>query len=444
MQSAEIRTEGLAKKQAEKLGRPLMGVLMLLAWGHLVTDMAQGALPALLPVLKQVFALNYAQTSLLVLVSNVASSVIQPIFGLFADRRPARWLLPAGCLVAGVGMAATGWLPVFGWLLLAVGISSLGVAAYHPEGSRMANLASGVRKGSGMAVFSVGGNLGFGLGSLYMAWLLTVGGHRATFYFIFPGLFTALILLSILSRLAPGEASRTGRDSIRRAGGTVEENRPASKPGSAASGPLYTPGDGAETRAAGNKKVLTAFVLLIVYITFRTWLHAGLYTYIPLYYTDYLHVNAHAAGYFVSVFLLAGAVGTLIGGPLTDVLGAPRVMAGSMALLVPLLYLFRHTGGGPAGLVVLAFIGAALISTFSTTIIMGQELLPARKGLASGFTIGFGVGMGGVGVTLLGVLADHLGVPAVFGALNIIAVAGLLLALVLNRRFPRQAQGQEL
>lgn len=425
MTELQIAEAEKAVQKSEEKGRPVMGILLLLAWGHLVTDMAQGALPALLPVLKQVFALNYAQTSLLVLVSNVASSVIQPIFGLFADRRPARWLLPVGCLVAGVGLAVTGRLPVFGWLLLAVGISSLGVAAYHPEGSRVANLASGVRKGSGMAVFSVGGNLGFGLGSIYMAWLLAVGGHRATVYFIIPAVLMVLALVYYWPRLTSLREEKKGP-------GAAQKEKGADCP---AGGRVA-----ADSAPRTEKSVLAAFALLIVYITFRTWLHAGLYTYIPLYYTDHLHVNAHTAGYIVSIYLLAGAVGTLFGGPLTDVLGAPRVMAGSMALLIPLLYIFRHTGG-VVSLVVLAFTGAALISTFSTTIIMGQELLPARKGLASGFTIGFGVGMGGVGVTLLGVLADHLGLPAVFAALNIVAVAGLLLALILSRRYPRRVRG---
>ncbi|WP_245574340.1 MFS transporter [Desulfovirgula thermocuniculi] len=391
------------KAEKPEARRPQMGLLFLLSWGHMVTDMAQGAIPALLPVLKQAFALSYTQTSLLVLVSNVASSVIQPLFGYFADRRPARWLLPAGCLVAGLGLATCGRLPWFGVLLAAVALSSLGVAAYHPEGSRTANLASGVRKGSGMAVFSVGGNLGFGLGSLFMAWLLTLGGPQNTVYFALPGMFTAAVMLLGWQRLAS----------------LKEEARP-------------------REAAAGEgqrRGALAAFVMLLVYIIFRSWLHAGMYTYIPLYYTDYLRGDVHLAGYFVSVFLLAGAFGTLLGGPLTDLLGAPAVMAGSMGLLVPLIYLFPRIGGGPVLLALSAFIGAALISTFSTTIVLGQQLLPRQKGLASGFTIGFGVGAGGVGVLLLGVLADHFGVPAVFTAMVGLACGGLLLALVLVRRF---------
>ncbi|WP_424658280.1 MFS transporter [Desulfofundulus sp.] len=423
----EATSSTMPAGKAARQKRPVAGVLLLLSWGHLVTDMAQGALPALLPVLKQVFALTYAQASLLVLVSNVASSVIQPVFGYFADRRPARWLLPAGCLVAGAGLASTGLLPWFSVLLLAVAISSLGVAAYHPEGSRAANLVSGKRKGSGMAVFSVGGNLGFGLGSLFMAWLLTLGGAKATVYFILPALFTAGILLLYWPRL----------NSLQEEGGA---ERPLDLTGGKERSGTALPGENRTAVVEWDKGTLASFALLLIFIIFRSWLHAGLSTYIPLYYTDYLHGNAHLAGYFVSVFLLAGAFGTLLGGPLTDVLGAPRVMAGSMALLIPLIYLFLHAGGGPAALVLLAFIGAALISTFSTTIVLGQQLMPHRKGLASGFTIGFGVGMGGVGVTLLGVLADHLGVPAVFHALNLLAVAGLLLALVLILRFPWSAE----
>ena len=407
---------------------PVMSVLFLLSWGHLVVDMAQGAIPALLPVLKQAFALSYAQVSLLVLVSNVASSVIQPLFGYFADRRPARWLLPAGCLVAGLGLAATGRLPWFALLLPAVAVSSLGVAAYHPEGSRVADLASGIRKGSGMAVFSVGGNLGFGLGALFMSSLLTLGGAKNTVYFALPGVLTAAVLLVILARLRflpeEREKAKSHRASRGEAGG-----EPA--------GGTRPEGGRAAGKAISGTAV--AFGVLLLYIVCRSWLHAGLSTYVPLYYTDYLHGDPHLAGYFVSVFLLAGAAGTILGGPLTDVLGAPWVMTASMAVQIPLLYLFPRAGGGLAALVLLALTGLALISTFSTTIVLGQQLLPRSKGLASGFTIGFGVGMGGVGVTLLGFLADRLGVPAVFSVLNLLAVAGLLLAVALGRRFARLA-----
>lgn len=396
-----------------KTEKPNFSVLILLSLGHLVTDMAQGALPALLPTLKQAFALNYALTSLLVLMSNIASSVIQPFFGYIADRRSARWLLPLGCLLAGLGEAATGRIPWFSLLLLAVTTASIGVAAYHPEGSRVANLASGVRKGRGMAIFSVGGNLGFGLGSIYMAWLLSKGGLKATIFFILPSLIIFVIFMFYWRRLNALRDEEVEANVRGKSQALQQQERSDSK-----------------------KRIFAAFSLLLLYIIFRTWLHAGLYTYVPLYYTDYLQGDPHSAGYIVSVFLLAGAVGTLLGGPLTDVLGAPKVMATSMALLIPLLYFFSHVHNGIAFLILLALIGATLISTFSTTVVLGQQLIPHRKGLASGFTMGFGVGMGGVGVTLLGVLADYLGVPAVFKVLNILAAGGFILALLLIRYFP--------
>lgn len=407
-------------EKAVKSAKPNLGVLLLLSMGHLVTDMAQGALPALLPILKQAFALNYAKTSLLVLMSNIASSVIQPFFGYIADRRPARWLLPLGCLLAGVGVAVTGRMPWFSLLLIVVTIASVGVAAYHPEGSRVAKLASGVRKGRGMAVFSVGGNLGFGLGSIYMAWLLSKGGLKATVFFLLPSLLIAVLFLFSWPRLT------SLRDEV------VEKKAKGNGQGS-----------GQEIKAESKKRTIAAFFLLLLYIVFRTWMHAGLYTYVPLYYTDYLKGDPHLAGYIVSVFLLAGAVGTLLGGPLTDILGAPKVMAGSMALLIPLIFFFSRTNNGFVYFVLLALVGATLISTFSTTVVLGQQLIPHRKGLASGFTMGFGVGMGGVGVTLLGVLADHLGVPAVFHVLNILAVGGFVLALILIRYFPWSSKTME-
>jgi FSR family fosmidomycin resistance protein-like MFS transporter len=163
-----------------------LGLLFLLSFGHLVTDMMGGALPVLLPVLKSEFSLSYTQLGVIILVSNLVSSVIQPVFGIWSDRKAVLWLLPIGCLVAALGMAWVGFAPTYYFVLIAITLNGIGSAAYHPEGSKQAFLISGERKATAMSIYSVGGNIGHGLGPMIAVLLPGLAGGVL-------GAFTALI-----------------------------------------------------------------------------------------------------------------------------------------------------------------------------------------------------------------------------------------------------------
>src|SRR5438105_10864887 len=167
-----------------------------LAGGHMAVDFAGGALPALLPFLKDRFGLSYTLVAVLVLASSVSSSVVQPLFGLWSDRRGAIWLLPAGVAVGGLGIAVAAASPSYGLVVLWVVISGLGTAAYHPEGSKFAAYASGARRASGMSLFSVGGNVGFALGPIAATPLVLAFGLRGGFLLALPCLVIAAALLA--------------------------------------------------------------------------------------------------------------------------------------------------------------------------------------------------------------------------------------------------------
>src|SRR5213078_4008736 len=167
----------------------------LLSASHLATDFANGALPALIPFLRDRFALSYTLVGLLVLSSQASSSLIQPLFGLWSDRRGAMWLLPAGVAVAGVGIAVAADAPSYWLVLLLVLVSGLGSAAYHPEGSKFAGFVSGRKRASGMSWFSIGGNLGFGLGPIATTAVVLAFGLRGGLILAIPGLAVALALL---------------------------------------------------------------------------------------------------------------------------------------------------------------------------------------------------------------------------------------------------------
>lgn len=382
--------------------KPRRGVLYVLAVSHLVTDLAQGALPVLLPLLQTTFNLTYAQLGALVLMQNLMSSVIQPLFGFITDRVSLPWLLPTGVLISGVGMTLTGFMPSYPLLLMVIIIGGLGIASFHPQGSKTVHFVSAATaKGRSMAVFSVGGNLGMALGALFMTFLLTQpGGLANTRYFFIPAATVAVLLFIV----HPTAGVNTAAAAVKQSNGAS-----ATKPGSIRFLPL---------------------IILLTYIFLRSTIQNGLMSYIPLYYINYLGGDAAYASYMVSIFLLSGAVGTFLGGTVSDRFGRKFMLTMSMAILVPLLILYPHTSG-LSTMALLTVTGIVLVSTFAVTIVVAQDMMPQYVGMASGLTIGFSIGLGGLGVTTLGWLADHWGLPMVFEVLSALPLAGLTLALTL-------------
>lgn len=385
-------------------------VLAMLSAGHAITDINQGALPLILAFLQPVFGISQLQVGLAIMAFNLSSSVIQPVFGVFSDRYRAPWLIPAGCLVAGAGMALAGMSSSYHWLLLLSLISGLGVAAYHPEGSKHARYASGEQKASGMALFSVGGNLGFAAGPVLATLFFGLGGRPGFLGFLVLGGLMALIIW-VNRRVIAGRGAGAG----------------------AASQLQVKPRRGPAGSGLSPVQLAVPVALLVLVVVMRSWTHQGLVTFLPQYYLHYLHQSKALAASITSVFLFAGVLGTLVGGPVADRWGLKNELMGSMALMIPLLYLFLHVRG-VWSLVVIALAGMVIISTFAVVVVFAQELLPHRVGLASGLVLGFGIGMGGVGATFLGWVADHWGLPAVFHVLMIFPVVALFLAFFLPGR----------
>jgi FSR family fosmidomycin resistance protein-like MFS transporter len=309
-------------------------------------------------------------------------------------------------------MAFTGLSINYGTLLGAALLSGLGVAAYHPEGSKFARYASGTRKGTGMALFSVGGNLGFAAGPVLAGLLYGLAGLHGSLGFLAISGAMALLLWAGLPTI------------------TAEEDS----------------GGAARSQAAGGvrpgARAMIPVVLLVLVVIMRSWVHMGLVTFLPQYYVHYLHQGEAYAAAVTSIFLFGGVFGTLAGGPAADRWGLKSVIIASMILTIPLLLLFNHLSGIWVT-VAAALAGFAVISTFSVTVVLGQEMLPNNVGLASGLMLGFGIGMGGVGTTLLGWVADHRGLPAVFETMIIFPVLGLILSLFLpgSGQLARRAAG---
>ncbi len=368
--------------------------LFLLAAAHLVIDLSSGALPVILPFFQKMLNLTYAQVGIIVLMQNLTSSVIQPIFGYITDKTLLPGLLPISVLFAGIGMALTGLTNSYESLLAAVILCGVGVASFHPQASKTANFVSKAdQKGRSMGIFSVGGNLGMGLGAIFMAFLLSLSPSlNNTLYFVIPAIILTLFLL-------------------------IHKTQFPTKPPAAKTKTIITP----------VKPQWNFLILLLLFIFVRSSIHGGLMTYIPLYYINYLDGSPLYASSLVSVFLITGALGTFIGGTLSDRYGRKMIIVGSMLITLPLLAILPYTTG-LFTMLLCAIIGFVLIASFATTILMAQELMPGYVGMASGLTIGFSIGLGGISVTLLGLIADTFGLPSVFHVMAVLPLVGILFA----------------
>jgi FSR family fosmidomycin resistance protein-like MFS transporter len=377
---------------------------------HMLTDVAQGSVPALLPFLITRDHLSYAAASALVLAATISSSVIQPLFGHVSDRRSLPWLMPLGPGLGGLGIALAGLAPSYGLTFAAIVLSGIGVAAFHPEGSRFANYVSGARRASGMSLFSVGGNVGFALGPVLITPLVLAFGLSGTAFVLIPTWLMAIVMVRELPRL-------TGfRPATLAPAGTADQHEDQWAP----------------------------FTLLAGVIALRSFVYFGLVTFIPLYFVHVLHSSKALGNAALAAMLIGGAGGTLLGGPLADRFGRRTVLTGSMLLLPPLVLAFIASPP-PLAIAFAALAGAATIATFAVTIVMGQELLPGRLGVSAGVTIGLSIGLGGVGAPLLGLLADADGLKAVFVAIALLPLGALVLIAALrgpgpaSRRVPAAA-----
>jgi MFS transporter, FSR family, fosmidomycin resistance protein len=365
-----------------------------LSTGHMAVDFAGGVLPALLPFLVEEWDLSYTYAGGLILASALASSVVQPVFGLWSDRRGAVWLLPAGVAIGGIGMALAALSPSYWWVVLFVVVSGLGTAAYHPEGSKFAAYVSGARRASGMSLFSIGGNLGYSLGVIVTTPLVVALGTDGASLVVIPCLVVAAVLLWLVPFLMS-----------------------------------FAPARGREARAAAGEDRAGAMALLLGVVTVRSVAWFGLITFVPLWEVSI----GNSEGYgnlLLSIMLLAGAAGTLLAGPAADRFGRRPVLLVSNAVIPPAIALFILVGG-PLGAAALLVIRFSVVGTFGVTMVMSQEYMPRHIGMASGLSIGLSIGLGGIAAVLLGAIADSVDLEAALWVCAAAPIAGIVLTLLL-------------
>jgi FSR family fosmidomycin resistance protein-like MFS transporter len=381
-------------------------IILILSLSHLITDLTGSALPAMMPFLKSTLQLSYTAVGAVIMVSNMTSSIIQPLFGYLSDKTELKWFLPVSIILTCVGFSFLGLAPSFIALLILVTMNGMGIALYHPEGTKIMHYFSGSRMATGMSFFQVGGNLGMALGPLFITYAIALADLSGTLFYFILGVPTLGALLLFLKELTLPVRSEKNE---------LWEKKEGSSP-------------------VGEKKGWGAMTLLISAVSMRSWAHMGLITFVPFYYIHFLNGDAITAGRLVFVFLMGGAVGTLIGAAIADRIGHKSYFCLSMILSVPLLFLFLQVRGVWV-FIILFLVGFLLISSFSVTIVMGQMILRNRLGMASGLTMGFVIGMGGIGAGLLGIVADSWGVMTVLKLIAYMPAVGFVPALMIPYGF---------
>ncbi|MBU2648005.1 MFS transporter [bacterium] len=372
--------------------------LLLIFLGHVFIDASQGILPVVVTRQKDLFELSYFQVGLMMMVLNLTSSVIQPFFGFISDRVPTGWFIPVGLLWTATAMGLLGWAPNYLTALSLVALAGLGTAAFHPRSMMAVFLLSGSKKGLGTAVFSMGGNLGFAIGPMVGGFLVLGFGLHATL-----GLLPPCVLLVLLILFYPGDFLR----------------RESEKPG---------PSDATPGTASIIPWVSLIAVCLIV--TLRSWVYVSFITFLPLFFEG-KGIALTSASLILTVFLACGAFAGLYGGHLSDRIGRKRIIVIS-SLVYPVFAALMLYLKGPWVWVMAGASGAALLASFSVTIVLTQELMPRHLGLASGLILGLSFGTGGLGTALSGFMADAYGLTLTFWILALVPILAAVLTVFIT------------
>jgi MFS transporter, FSR family, fosmidomycin resistance protein len=388
-------------------------VLSALSFCHLLNDMMQSLLPAIYPILKSAYALDFGQIGLITLTNQMTASLLQPVIGSYTDRRPKPYSLAIGMGFTLTGLILLSVATHFLWILVSAGCVGIGSAIFHPESSRIARLASGGRHGFAQSLFQVGGNAGSSLGPLLAAFIVLPRGQGSIAWFS----LAALLALGLLWNV--GNWYKEHNSSGARAKADAHEAH----------------------HGLSRRQVTWAIVILLALIFSKYIYLASLSVYYTFYLISKFHVSVKTAQLLLFAFLGAVAAGTIIGGPVGDRFGRKYVIWASILGVLPFTLLLPYANLFWTA-VLTVIIGIILASAFSAIIVYAQELLPGKIGMVAGLFFGFAFGIGGIGAAGLGELADHTSVTFVFQLCSYLPAIGILTAFLPNLETRRSHAGE--
>ena len=370
-----------------------------MAAGHLFCDMNSGILPALLPFLIFAYDFTYTAAAALIFAANIVSSVSQPFIGIYSDIISKKWMVPLGLILGSSGLAVIGFLDNYWAIFAAIMVSGLGTALFHPEAAKTVTLNAGKNKASDMSIFSLGGTLGFALGPIVATVTLMLWDLQGLIILIIPSLIMSLIIWKVTSEPAGQK----------------------------------TPVSSAATGQVLPQDQWKPFSLLSVVLITRSIVFISLNTFIPLFWITIILQSNESGNTLLSIFLISTSAGTLFGGRIADSLGYLNVIRYSFIGVVPVLFILSVTESFALSALMIIAAGFLIFMPYSSLVVLGQQYLPNRVGLASGVTLGLSVSAGGVFAPVLGKIADMYGVSAVMTVIFSVAVIALIFTLMLSR-----------
>ncbi|ACK62949.1 MULTISPECIES: MFS transporter [Bacillus] len=354
-------------------------ILFAISFGHFLNDSMQAVVPALFPILEKTMNLSYMQVGWIAFALNMTSSIMQPVFGMYSDKKPSPFLLPLGMFSSMLGMIGLAFAPNFIIVIISVLFIGLGSAVFHPEGARVAYMAAGAKRGLAQAIYQVGGNTGNSLAPIFTALIFVPLGQIGSLGFTaFAAVGIALLIFVsnwYKNELATGAVRRKKRAALEAENAIVSTH-------------------------------IKFVIILLVFLTFvRSWYGAGIGNFYQFYLIEHYGLSIKNAQYFVFAFMIAGVLGTFFGGPLADRFGKKNIIVFSMLGSAPLALLLPHVS---LVWVVPLFlcIGFISSSSFSVIVVYAQELVPGKVGMVSGLIVGLAFGLGALGAVVLGKLAD--------------------------------------
>jgi len=394
---------------AQTSAKAIFPILLSISFCHLLNDTVQSLIPAVYPLLKDALRLNLGQVGLIALTSQFTSSILQPLVGLYTDRRPQPYSLAAGMSVTLLGLLFFAVAPTYGTVLAAAALVGIGSAIFHPESSRVARLASGGQHGMAQSLFQVGGNAGTSLGPLLAAYVLGNRQPRIAW-------FSLLALLAIILLI--------------RIGLWIKE-RHFNQPKSIAINPerLAAMGHVVHHAPLPSKAIAVSMAVLVALMFSKFFYLASLISYYTFYLMGRFHVTVQSAQLHLALFLGAVAAGTFIGGPVGDKLGRKLVIWCSILGVLPFTLVLPYANLFWTS-ILSVIIGLILASAFSAILVYAQELMPGRIGAVSGLFFGFAFGLGGIGSALLGKLADLTSIDFVYHLCAYLPAIGILTAFL--------------
>lgn len=391
-----METTNIPPQNKELAQKTIFSILFAISFAHLLNDLIQAIIPSVYPILKQSYGLTFSQIGLITFAFQFSASILQPFVGYYTDKNPKPFSQIYGMLFSLAGIISLSFADSFYWIIVSVIFIGIGSSIFHPESARIANLASGGKRGLAQSIFQVGGNLGTALAPLLVALIVVPNSQKYILFFV----IVAVIALGIISKIAFWY-----RDHL-----VLRNNEK---------------GEFIDFHNLSKSKVNFAIVVLLVLIFSKFFYSASLSTYYTFYVMEKFHLSIQQAQFHMFIYLIAYALGTILGGPLGDKFGRKYIIwfsvfgAAPFALLLPYANLFYTD-------LLMIIIGVIISSAFPAIIVYAQELLPKKLGMVSGLFYGFAFGMGALGSALLGIFADHTSIGFVYKICSFLPLMGVI------------------